>query len=81
MNLFNNIEKSAKVDMKEILKLANSLKGADFKDEKTIRNVITQVSKIANTPVSKEKEEKIIKAIKENKVPSDLGSISKMLKK
>lgn len=79
--LFNNFEKKTGVKMDEVMKLAQSLQGANFKDEKTIRNVINKVSKLANKPVSKSKEDMIVNAILNDKVPKDLSSIEKMIKK
>jgi hypothetical protein len=78
---FNNIEKKTGVNMGEVLKLAQSLQTANLKDEKTVREVIKKVSKIANKPVSKEKEEKIVKAILDNNMPLDFASLSKMFDK
>lgn len=79
-NLFNNIEKQSKVNINEVLKLANSLKGANFKDEKTIRAVVSRVAKLANVTVSKQKEDELVKAIVNNRIPQNLQDLSKMLK-
>jgi hypothetical protein len=78
---FDNIEKKTGVNMGELMKLAQSLQSANFKDENTVRDVIQKVSKIANKPVSKEKEEKIVKAIMKNDMPLDLASLTKMFDK
>lgn len=78
---FKNIEKKTGVNMKDILELANSLQHANFKDEKTVRNVIRRVSQIANKPVSKEMEEKIVKSIVNEGKQLDFNSISNMLNK
>jgi type II secretory pathway component GspD/PulD (secretin) len=78
---FNNIEKKTGVSMGEVLKLAQSLQSANFKDEKTVRDVIQKVSKIANKPVSKDKEEQIVQAILKNNMPLDLASLTKMFDK
>ena len=56
---FKSIEKKTGVNMKDILDLANSLQNANFKDEKTVRNVIKRVSQIANKPVSKKQKIKL----------------------
>ncbi|MCA0983171.1 stage VI sporulation protein F [Halobacillus yeomjeoni] len=79
--MFGNLEKKTGVKMEEVMKLAQSLNGANFKDEKTVRNVIKKVSKLANKPVSKEKEEMLVKAIITGKVPKDLADLEKMTKK
>jgi phage tail tape-measure protein len=78
---FDNVEKKTGVNMGEVLKLAQSLQNANFKDEKTVREVIQKVSKIANKPVSKEKEEQIVKAVLNNNMPLGLATITKMFDK
>lgn len=78
---FKNIEKKTGVDMNEIFALANSLQHANFKDEKTVREVIRKVSKIANKPVRKELEDQIVKSIINNGNQLDFNTISKMMDK
>ncbi|WP_181347996.1 stage VI sporulation protein F [Thalassobacillus sp. CUG 92003] len=79
--MFGNLEKKTGVKMNDVVKLAQSLQGANFKDEKTIRGIVKEVSKMAKRPVSKEKEDKIVNAIIKGNVPKDLGSIEKMMNK
>ncbi|RLQ97158.1 stage VI sporulation protein F [Falsibacillus albus] len=78
---FKNIEKKTGVNMNDIFELANSLQNANFKDEKTVRGVIQRVSQIANKPVSKEMEDKIVQSIIKDGKQLDLGTISKMMNK
>lgn len=78
---FKNIGKKTGVNMKDILDLANSLQSANFKDENTVRSVIRRVSQIANKPVSKEMEEKIVQSIVKDGKQLDFNSISKMINK
>ncbi len=80
-NFFKNIEQKTGVNMNEVLELANSLQNANFKDEKTVRSVIKKVSRIANKPVNKEMEDKIIKSIVNDGKQLDFGTISNMLNK
>jgi hypothetical protein len=78
---FKNVEKKTGVNMQDILQLANSLQNANFKDENTVRNVIRRVSQIANKPVSKEMEEKIVQSIVKDGKQLDFNSIAKMINK
>jgi hypothetical protein len=78
-SFFKNIEKKTGVNMKEILDLANSLQSANFNDEKTVRHVIQRVSKIANKPVSKDMEDKIVQSIIKEGKQLDFNTISKMM--
>ncbi|PLR97584.1 stage VI sporulation protein F [Bacillus sp. T33-2] len=78
---FKNVEKKTGVNMKDIFELANSLQSANFKDEKTVRGVIRKVSQIANKPVSKEMEDKIVKSIINDGKQLDFNTISNMINK
>jgi len=78
---FDNIEKKTNVKANDLLSLANSVSNANLKDEKTLRSLIAQVSKLANVPVSKEKEDQIVKAIIQNNMPTDFASLAKMFQK
>ncbi|KON68190.1 stage VI sporulation protein F [Peribacillus butanolivorans] len=80
-NFFKNIEGKTGVNMKDVLELANSLQGANFKDESTVRSVIKRVSKIANKPVTKEMEDKIVHSIVAEGNKLDFGTISNMINK
>jgi len=78
---FKNIEKKTGVNMKDIFDLANSLQHANFKDEKTVRNVIRRVSEIANKPVSKDMENQIVKSIINDGKQLDFNTIANMMNK
>ncbi len=78
-DFFKNIEKKTGVNMKDIFDLANSLQNANFKDEKTVRNVIRRVSQIANRPVNKELEDKIVKSIINDGKNIDFNTIANMM--
>lgn len=80
-NLFKNIEQKTGVNMNEVLQLANSLQNANFKDEKTVRSIIKRVSQIANKPVNKQTEDKIVNSIVNGNQSLDFGTIAKMLNK
>jgi hypothetical protein len=80
-NFFKNIEKKTGVNMKDVFELANSLQNANFKDEKTVRGVIRRVSQLANKPVNKEMEDKIVESIVKDGKQLDFSQISKMINK
>lgn len=80
-NLFNNIEKEAKVNKDDIFKLASSVQNANLRDEKVLRQLIHQVATMAGREVPKEQEDQIVKAIINNNMPTDFSSLSKMFKK
>lgn len=78
---FKNIEKKTGVNMNDVLELANSLQNANFQDERTVRQVIKRVSQIANKPVSRETEDKIVQSIVKDGKRLDINTISNMLNK
>lgn len=80
-SFFDKIEKKTNVKQEDIFNLANSVSGANFKDEETVRNLIRQVAKLANKPVSKEKEDELVKMIINNNMPIDFSSLGKMFGK
>ncbi len=43
-NIFNNIEKEAKVNKEDIFKLASSVQNANLRDETVLRQLIHQVA-------------------------------------
>ena len=71
-NFFNRIEKKTNVGKDTILDLAKKLQQSDLKNEGTLREVIQQLGKMTGKEVGKEKEDKIIEAIVNDKVPKDL---------
>ncbi|MFB4163431.1 stage VI sporulation protein F [Alteribacillus sp. JSM 102045] len=76
-SFFDQIEKKTNVKQEDLLKLVQSLNGADFQDEQTVRRVISDVGKLAGKKVSKKQEDELVKAIVNNNIPFDLASLSK----
>ena len=71
-NFFKKVEKKTKVNKETILELASKLQNGNMKDESTLKEVITTLSQMTGRPVSKEQEEKIINAVMNDKVPTDI---------
>lgn len=74
-NLFQKVEKKTNVNKDTILRLANKLQKNNLKDEKTLREVIQELSSLTGKNVSKEKEDKIIEAIVNDKVPKNVDKM------
>ncbi len=68
-SFFKKVEKKTKVDKNTILTLANKLQQGNMKDEKTLREVIHSLSQMTGKKVTKEREDKIIQTILDDKVP------------
>ncbi len=80
-SFMDQVQKKTSVRPDELMKLANSVSQANLQDEATVRALISQVSKLAKTPVSKEKEDQIVQAIVKNNMPTDFASLAKMFNK
>ncbi|GGE38680.1 hypothetical protein GCM10011391_16850 [Pullulanibacillus camelliae] len=76
--LFDQIEKKTNVKKEDIFALAQSVANADFRDEKTVRDIVKRVARLANVDVSKEKEDKIVKAVTSNNMPLNISSLANM---
>jgi len=74
-NFFNKIEKKTHVGKDTILDLASKLQKNDLKNETTLREVIKELGKMTGKVVSKEKEDKIIEAVVNDKVPKDIEKL------
>ena len=72
-SFFKKIEQKTNVDKDTILSLANKLQGSNMKDEKTLKEVIQDISKITGRVVSPEKEQKIIDTVLNDEVPKDIN--------
>lgn len=78
--LFDKIQENANIDPQAIFKIADSVKNADFSNEKTVRELVRRLSQLANKPISKQKEDKIVKSITKNNVPMDMQSLNSLFK-
>ena len=71
-NFFKKIENKTNVDKDTILSLASKLQNGNMKDESTLKEVISTLSKMTGKPVTKEQEEKIINTVMNDNVPTNI---------
>lgn len=74
-SFFDKVEKKTNVGKETILNLASKLQQADLKKEGTLREVIRELGSMTGKPVSEEKENKIIEAVINDKVPKDIDKM------
>ena len=74
-SLFNKIEKKTNVSKESIVNVAAKLNEGNMKDPKTLSEIIQELSALAGKKVSKEKEEKIIELIVNDKVPNNVDKM------
>ena len=71
-SFFKRVENKTNVDKNTILSLAKKIQDGNMKDEKTLREVVSEISNLTGREVSKEKEDKIINTIINDNVPNDI---------
>lgn len=74
-SFFKRVENKTNVKKSTILNLAEKLQGDKMKDENTLREVIHELSLMTGKSVSKEQEDKIIKAVVNDEVPDNLDKM------
>jgi hypothetical protein len=74
-SFFNKIEKKTNVKKETIIDLANELNNGNMKNENTLRKVIQTLSSITGKEVSKDREDKIINTIINDKVPKNIDKM------
>ena len=74
-SFLNKVEKKTNVSKQSILDIASKLNNGNLKDEKTIRGVIEELSKLTGKEVTKEQSDKIVNAVIGDKIPSNLENM------
>ena len=70
-NILNFIAEN-NIEPEQVFNLVEKVKRTDLSDERNIRDIIHEVSKLNNRPVSKEKEDEIVRKVVENGINEDL---------
>ena len=73
-NFFKKVEKKTNVKKETILSLAEKLQGDNMKNENALREVIKSICEMTGKEVPKEKQDKIINTILEDKVPNNFDN-------
>lgn len=74
-NFFKKVEKKTNVNKDTIMSLAKKIQGDNLKDETKLRDLVKEIGTITGKEVPKEQEDKIIKAIVNDKVPKDIDKM------
>ena len=74
-SLFKKIENKTNINKETIISLSEKLKNNNLNNETAIREVIRDLSNLTKKEVSKEKEDKIVNAILNNRVPQNIDKI------
>jgi hypothetical protein len=76
-NLFNKVEKKTNVKKNDIINLAKSIQNKNMSDENNLRDLIHTIATMAGKDVDKEKEDKIVNAVKNNQINDEIKKMSK----
>lgn len=60
------------IDPEDVFSLVEKIKTTDLKDEDNLRSIIREVSKIANKPIDKVQEEKLVQKILKDGIDEDV---------
>ena len=74
-NFFRRVERKTNVDKGTILDLAKKLQETDLKNENTLREIIQTLGNMTGREISKERENKIIKVVVNDKVPKNIDKM------
>ena len=73
-SLFKKVEQKTSINKNTIFSLAEKIKSSNFKDEKVLNEVISELSSMTGKSISDTKRQKIINAIKNDKIPNNIES-------
>lgn len=73
--LLDKVSKKTSVDKNLIVSLAEKLSKSNMKDEKVLNEVISSLEGATGKKITKETKEKIIKTIKEDKIPNNIDKM------
>ena len=74
-SFFKKVEDKSGVNKETILSLASKLQNSNMKDEKVLHELVQEISGLTGKEVTKEKEDKIVNAILQDNIPSDLDKM------
>lgn len=74
-NFFKKVENKTKIGKDTIIDLAAKLQQSDLKNEGTLRDIIQQLGKMTGKEVDPEKEDKIVNAVMNDKIPKNIDKL------
>ncbi|MFB9972941.1 stage VI sporulation protein F [Allobacillus sp. SKP2-8] len=80
-SIMDHLSKKADISPQEIMQVANAMQQANFSDENTVRNLVRKLGKIANRPVTKEKEDRIVELVTKKNQTMDANMLQQIFKK
>ncbi len=75
--MMDQIEESSNISVDEIYNIAHAIQFQDLSDESTVRSLVRRLSNMANRPISRDKEDQIVRSIVNNEIPSSMESLQR----
>ena len=75
-NLFNKVEKKTNVKKNDIINLAKQIQNKNMSDENNLRDLIHTIASMAGKDVDKDKEDKIVNAVKNNQINDEIKKMN-----
>ncbi|WP_017186922.1 stage VI sporulation protein F [Alkalibacillus haloalkaliphilus] len=80
-SIFEHLNKKANISPEEIVQVAQSVQNADFSDERTVRRLVKQLARVANKPMSQQKEDQLVEMIVKKSDSIDYSTLQQIFKK
>ncbi|WP_188206027.1 stage VI sporulation protein F [Alkalibacillus aidingensis] len=80
-SIFEHLNKKANISPEEIMQVAQSMQNADFSDEQTVRGLVRRLAKMANRPMSQQKEDHLVDLIVKKNHSIDYSTLQQIFKK
>ena len=74
-NIFKKIENKTNINKDTIMSLANKLQQKDMKDKNTLSELVDELSSLTGKSISRDKKDKLINTILNDKVPKDIDNM------
>ncbi|WP_027964473.1 stage VI sporulation protein F [Halalkalibacillus halophilus] len=79
--IFDHLQTKANIQPDEVIQIAQAVQNADFSDRRTVRSLVQQLSRLANRPMSKQKEDKLVDMIINNNQSLNYSTLQQIFKK
>ncbi|GAA0458864.1 stage VI sporulation protein F [Alkalibacillus silvisoli] len=80
-SIFEHLNKNANISPDEIIQVAQSVQNADFQDQRTVRRLVKQLARMANKPMSQQKEDQLVDLIISKSDSIDYSTLQQIFKK
>lgn len=77
--MLEKIEASSHISAAEIYDIARSIQHENLTNEDVIRPLVRKLANLANKPLSRETEDKIVQSILQNEIPSSMKGLNRFI--